>query len=326
MALIMNGPAAGNPEAELPTLEGKRCVVTGATSGIGLSLAAMLAARGSEVVGVGRSRERCREAVERVRGEAPGARISYECADLSSQEQVRGLAARLASGGDKIDVLVNNAGTFSLTRVITADGIELQLAVNYLAAFLLSTLLLPSMASGGRIINVSSGSHVGARIRFGNIGLRPIYNGLSAYGQSKLAIVLFTRELARRLGPQAPVSVYAADPGLVDTAIGTKGTGPLVAAFWRLRARAGVAPRESAAWLAYLASAPEVATPSGEYWHQGRLTASSPRSRDPHAASRLWDLSERLCGEHFAAPMRMQSAPPARAGFSSGRTRPEAAG
>jgi NAD(P)-dependent dehydrogenase (short-subunit alcohol dehydrogenase family) len=252
------------------------------------------------VIGVGRDPVRCAEAAARIRGETGNTRVCFAVADLSSQADVRELARRIRDRNDRVDVLVNNAGGFAFRRRETVDGIETQFALNYLAGFLLTRLLLPAMASTGsagssRVIMVSSGSHYSGRMHWRDVGLGRFYNGLAAYDQSKLAAVLFTRELARRLGPDSPVGIYAVDPGLVKTDIGMKGTGAVVRQVWRLRTRGGISPAEAAATVAYLALDPLVRSRTGLYWKECRPLAPSRYALDPEDARRLWDLSEVLC-------------------------------
>lgn len=283
----------------------KTCVVTGATSGIGYELARILAGRGAVVIGVGRDAARCAAAAARLRAETGNTAVRFEVADLSSQEEVRGLAARICAACARVDVLVNNAGGFAFRRRETVDGIETQFALNYLAGYLLTRLLLPRMACGvpakrpagmARVIMVSSGSHYSGRMHWADVGLRGAYNGLAAYDQSKLSAVLFARELARRLGTDSPVGVYAVDPGLVKTDIGMKGTGAVVRLVWRLRTRAGISPAEAAATIAYLALDPLVRSRTGLYWKECKPVAPSRRALDTDEARRLWELSDSLCG------------------------------
>ena len=299
----------------MTAMRGRTCVVTGATSGIGYELARILAGRGAVVIGVGRDPVRCSEAAARIRGETGNQRVFFEIADLSSQAEVRALAGRIRDRNDRIDVLVNNAGGFAFRRRETVDGIEMQFALNYLAGFLLTRLLLPTMTAAGssggaRVIMVSSGSHFSGRIHWRDVGFGRLYNGLTAYDQSKFAAVLFTRELAWRLGPDSPVGVYAVDPGLVKTDIGMKGTGGLVRTVWRLRTRSGISPAEAAATVAFLALDPLIEGRTGLYWKGCRAVAPSKRALDPRDARRLWDLSEMLCGLTAArAPLTGDSAP-----------------
>jgi len=144
---------------------------------------------------------------------------------------------------------------------------------------------------------VSSGSHYTGRMHWKDVGMRRFYNGLAAYDQSKLACVLFARELARRLGPGSAVSVAAVDPGLVSTDIGLKGTNALVRLVWRLRAHRGVSAAESAATVAWLALDPSVGPRSGLYWKECRVETPSRRAQDDRDAARLWDLGGRMCGD-----------------------------
>jgi NAD(P)-dependent dehydrogenase (short-subunit alcohol dehydrogenase family) len=165
---------------------GKTCLVTGATSGIGFETALCLARSGARVIGVGRDPGRCAEASPHRESRRRPARRSFEVADLSSQAEARALAMRLAGREPRLDVLVNNAGLFTLRRAVSVDGIEMQLAVNHLAPFLLTRELLPLLAAAprARVVFVSSGSHVPGRIRWSDPGRRRFYNGLAAYEQS----------------------------------------------------------------------------------------------------------------------------------------------
>ena len=277
-------------------------MVTGATSGIGYELARILAARGATVIGVGRDPARSAEAASRISAATGNDRVSFEVADLSSLAEVRALAERISARAARIDVLVNNAGCFAFRRRETVDGIESQFALNYLAGYLLTRLLLPRMTgagsgsrSGARVIMVSSGSHYSGRVHWADVGLGRMYNGLAAYDQSKLAAVLFAAELARQLGPSSQVGTYAVDPGLVKTDIGMKGTGPLVRLVWRLRTRGGISPAEAAATVAFLALDPLIEGRTGLYWKGCRAIAPSKRALRREDARRLWELSERLC-------------------------------
>ena len=282
-------------------MAGKSCIVTGATSGIGYEVALALAAAGAAVIGVGRDAARCGDTEARIRQETGNAEVRCETADLSSQAEIRSLAARISTATERVDVLVNNAGTFSLSRRTSAEGVEMQLAVNWLAGFMLTGLLLPLLraAPGSRIITVSSGSHFAGRMHWNDIGLRRGYTGLNAYDQSKLATVLFTYELARRLGPGSPVVVHAVDPGLVKTDIGMKGTGAIARLVWRARIRKGITPREAAGSVAFLATNPGVGRKTGLYWKEREPLRSSARSYDLQDAGRAWELGQEMCGVRY---------------------------
>ena len=282
------------------TLSGKTYVVTGATSGIGLAMMQQLAQRGAALIGIGRSVERCREAERGLR--AAGADIHYVVADLTLQSEVRRAAGEVRTildrdGKTGLDGLVNNAGTFTYWLALTAEGFETQWALNHLAPFLLTLELLPVLqaAPEARVVTVSSASHYGARLKWDDIQLRRSYNGLRAYEQTKLANVLFTAELNRRLGPQSPVRAFAADPGLVKTDIGMKGTPAIVRWIWSARRSGGISAAESARGIVHLLADPSLQHSGEVYWKHGVPKKPSRYSQDIEVAQRLWDLSETMC-------------------------------
>ena len=289
---------------ELGKLSGKTCVVTGATSGIGLAVAKILTRQGGRVIGVGRTTERIASALRETAQEAAEGTPppQFEKADLSSLREVAALAKRLATGTKRIDVLVNCAGAYTSRRVLTPDGLETQFAVNYLASFLLTTSLLPQLEASpdARVITVSSNSHYYGRIHWGDPSLRRFYLGLWAYEQSKLADVLFSYELARRLGPNSPVTVYTADPGLVNTEMGQKHGLTPSGIFWSFRKRRGTSPDKPARAIAHLASSPETKGRTGLYWKDGVPQRSSRRSYREEDAKRLWAMSERIAARALA--------------------------
>ncbi|MDY7026845.1 MAG: SDR family NAD(P)-dependent oxidoreductase [Spirochaetota bacterium] len=288
----------------------KTVIITGATSGIGLETARALLDAGMYVIGTGRSQEKCERAIQELTGgardsardSAHAARIDFIIADLSSQREVRE-AARAAvellqeKSGSRLDVLINNAGTVAGRRIETEDGRELQWAVNHLAPFLFSHQLLPFLLKGheARLITVSSRSHRGASIHWKDPDLHRGYNPLRAYGQSKLANVLFTCQLNRLLGPGSPLRAFAADPGLVRTEIGYKNTSGIIRLIWTLRRRAAVAPSEGAATSVFLATAPRESLECGSYWRNRRPAAPSAYARNVKTAERLWRMSEEMC-------------------------------
>ena len=278
-------------------MRGRTCVITGASAGIGRETAAALAAAGARVIGVGRDPARCDAACADLRDRTGNRDIHFEVADLSSQMEVRALARRVAGACRRVDVLINNAGVFTSAYTASADGIELQFAVNHLAGFLLTREILPLLeaADAARVIGLSSGSHYAGRIHWDDIGLRGRYFGLTAYDQSKLAVVMFCRELARRLGPRSRIATFSVDPGLVNTDIGAKRTGFLVRAAWRLRAGAGMSAAEAAASIAFLAMEPGAQRATGLYWKERRPLPPSDAARCGEDGRRLWELSELLC-------------------------------
>lgn len=284
-------------------LTGKTIVVTGATSGIGLATAEELARRGAHVIGAGRSAGRCRAAEQRLAALNPAAQPVFCTADLALQSEVRRLAGDIrriaaARGLTALDGLVNNAGTFTFWLALTAEGFETQWAVNYLAPFLLTHELLPLLAAApaARVVTVSSESHAHTNLRWDDIQLRRRYNGLLAYQQTKLADILFTAELNRRLGPGARVRAFAADPGLVNTEIGQKGTPGLVQWVWQRRREAGIPPTEAARGIIFLLGEASIQETGAVYWRHARPRKPSRQALDVSAAQRLWAMSEQMCG------------------------------
>jgi retinol dehydrogenase-12 len=280
------------------SLEGKTFVVTGATSGIGFAVAEILVRRGASVIGVGRSAERCKEAEERLAAHSDGVKVAFYKADLSIQAEVCKLADEIRNRITVLDGLVNNAGTFTFWMTLTPEGFEMQWAVNHLAPFLLTHALLPILdaASAARVVTVSSGSHSNTRFRWDDIQLRRHYNCLLAYKQTKLANVLFTAELNRRLGSASTVRAFAADPGLVNTGIGSKGNPGLARWIWDRRRRGGITPEESARGVVFLVSEPTIQNASNIYWRHGKPIAPDRYALDPDVGRRLWELSAQMCG------------------------------
>lgn len=294
----MSGPAAAGPGPDarpggrVASGSPTTALVTGATSGIGKAVAAALADRGHRVLMVGRSRERGQEAVAGIRSEEPDAEPELLLADLGSQAQVRALASRVEEATPRLDVLVNNAGTFTRRRRTTEDGVERQLAVNYLAPFLLTNLLRPLLAesSPARIVNVSSMEHRLGRIRFSDLQLEHGYSGGRAYRQSKLAGLLFTRELARRLRGTGVVA-NAVHPGVAYTKLVDR-----ISRLSRLVRPLLKTPEEAAEGPVHLATSPEVEGVSGRYFRGTREVCPARRARDPATARRLWRRTEELVG------------------------------
>src|SRR5580700_8504100 len=281
-------------------MDGKVCVVTGATSGIGKATAAELARQGAQVILVGR---------DRARGDATVAELAtagplpprLELADLSAMAQVRALAERLAAL-DRIDVLVNNAGLVAGQRRVTADGYEEVFAVNHLAPFLLTTLLLPKLTASApaRVITVTSDAHTSAHLDLDNPQPVDGWESWRAYSNSKLANILFTRELARRLEGTG-VTANCAHPGVVRTRFGREARLPLRLGLTLARPFL-LSPERGASTIVYLATSPEMATATGGYYVKKQRREPSAAARDDDTARRLWQLSEELTGLTPARP------------------------
>jgi NAD(P)-dependent dehydrogenase (short-subunit alcohol dehydrogenase family) len=281
-------------------MTGEICVVTGATSGIGKATAAALAGRGAQVILVARDRGRG-EAVAAEVAAPGGPAPQLEVADLASMGQVRALADRLGAL-ERIDVLVNNAGLMASQRRVTADGYDEVFAVNHLAPFLLTNLLLGKLAAAApaRVITVTSDAHTAARLDLDDLQLEYGWQSWRAYANSKLANVLFTRELARRLEGSA-VSANCAHPGLVRTRFGREARLPMRAAVMLARPFM-LSPRRGAATIVYLATSSRVAGATGGYYVKSQQREPSPAARDDATAHWLWQLSEELTGLTPARP------------------------
>ena len=282
----------------MPEAQEKIALVTGATSGIGFAIARELAARGFRVFLHGRTLEKARDAAARI----PFGAVTPLYADLAEQSAVRRLADDLLGRTDRLDVLVNNAGVWNSERVLTVDGVETTFAVNHLAYFLLTGLLLPLLRPNGRVICLASDSHKQVpRMHFADLSLAGRYHGLRSYAQSKLANVLFCYEYDRR--KQDATTIAAVQPGLVQTDIGLKGNTWLHRLAWRVRRqmRGNKSPAEGAATAIFLATV-EGNFPSGLYWDDGAPKASYSSSYDGAEAARLWEESEALTGFRYEFP------------------------
>jgi NAD(P)-dependent dehydrogenase (short-subunit alcohol dehydrogenase family) len=272
------------------------CMVTGATSGIGLKTAEALAKLGATLVLVGRNREKGASTVAHIQEETGNPSLEFLRADLSVQSQVRRLAREFADRYARLNVLLNNAGAFRMRRQLSADGIEMTFALNYLSPFLLTNLLLDTLKTSApaRIINVSSDMHQGAQINFQDLEGERRYSGMKAYGQSKLALVLFTYELARRLeGTQ--VTANALHPGFVATNI-YAASGGIVKLVAPLIKGMAMSPEKGAQTSIYLASSPEVVGVSGQYFIKEAPARSAPITYDRAVAQRLWEISLQMTG------------------------------
>lgn len=275
-------------------MSGKLAVVTGGSNGIGRELARGLAERGAAVVMISRPGGRGEDAADTLRHDTGNPEVRFIGADLSSMAEVRDVASRVRDLTERVDVLANNAGAYFVRREETADGFEATFALNHLAPFLLTHLLMEPLlaADGGRVVVTASAASRAARLHFDDPMLAMRYNSWAAYGQSKLANIAFTTALARRL-EGAPVTVNAFHPGFVNSGFGSGPT--LMNRLVRVAARVGArTPRRGADTGVYLASSDAVAGVSGEYFSDRRPIRPAREARDEESTEKLWRLSEDL--------------------------------
>ncbi|HZF38496.1 MAG TPA: SDR family oxidoreductase [Blastocatellia bacterium] len=271
------------------------CLVTGANSGIGKVTAKALAEGGATVVMVCRNRDKGEAARDEIVRETRNENVDLMIADFSDLSQVRRLAADVKAKYPRLHALVNNAGTYIGERKLNADGYETTFAVNHLGYFMLTVELLSLLKSSApaRIVNVASDAHRGGHIYFDDLNLEKAYSGWKAYGQSKLANVLFTYELARRL-VGTDVTANCMHPGVVGTNL-FNSVGGLAGKVVRLFTSFMRTPEKGADTIIWLASSPEVEGITGKYFVDRKEQATNPESYDTAIAARLWEVSERMC-------------------------------
>ena len=278
------------------TMAGKICLVTGGTAGIGFVTARELVRRGADVTLVGRDPIRGEAAVAAMRAMAEGATVDFSAADLAEQEHIRAFVRAFCDRRPRLDMLVNNAGGLFGRRQTTSDGIERTFALNHLGYFLTTMLLLPSLqaAAPSRVVVVASEAHRGARLDFDDLQGEHRYSRWTAYRRSKLANLLFTYELARRMTGRG-TTANALHPGFVATDIGTRHRF-VPKLLWRIGTLAAIGPEEGSRTSLHLACAPELAEVSGAYFVNCTPVRSSVASYDRDTAERLWDISLNLTG------------------------------
>jgi retinol dehydrogenase-14 len=278
-------------------MAGKTVLVTGSTGGIGRATAEGLARLGARVAVTGRDITRTQAAAAKIAAAAANPAVDAFAADLSAQAEVRRLARQVLGTYPRLDVLVNNVGGFWARQHLTADGLEYTFALNHLAPFLLTNLLLDRLTASApaRVVTVSSGAQALGKIDFGDLQGERAYSGQRAYNQSKLANVMFTYELARRLAGTG-VTATVLHPGVARTAFGAEDPTAMIRAMTVIARPFMKTPEQAAATAIYLASSAEVEGVTGRYFANRKPKKSSKSSYDTAAAARLWQVSARLAG------------------------------
>src|SRR5437763_6425125 len=277
------------------SMQGKVCIVTGANSGIGKATALALAQMGATVVMVCRDRARAEQARSEITTKSRNNAVDLLQADLSSQQSIRQLVENFQHHYTQLHVLINNAGAAFPGRRETVDGLEMTFAVNYLAPFLLTNLLLDMLKASApaRIVNVSSNSHEAGYIKLDNLQSKNPYGSMKVYGQAKLAVVLFTYELARRLEGTG-VTVNCLHPGFVATHFGQRDAGPAFGLLVKVIGSFGTSPEKGAKTSIYLASSPEVEGVTEKYFVKSMPKRSAAISYDESLQQHLWEQSAQL--------------------------------
>ena len=273
-------------------MDNKLAIVTGANSGMGMATVEALSDEGAKVIMLCRSEKRGKEALQKL-SENKDRQIELMLCDLGDYDSIRSFVSQVKEKYKKLDVLVNNAGFISLDRQVTKEGLERQFGINHIGHFLLTTELVDIMDRGSRVVNVASGAHKTGKIHFDDINLTKGYNVIKGYSQSKLANVLFTRELARRLKDKG-ITVNCCHPGAVATNIGIDrdtGFGKTITSLLKPFFQT---PAEGARTAIFLATDESVKDITGEYFYRCKIANSSRRSKDMELAKRLYEFSEQL--------------------------------
>jgi NAD(P)-dependent dehydrogenase (short-subunit alcohol dehydrogenase family) len=281
-------------------MKGKTVVATGATSGIGEVAVLALAGLGARIVFIARDEARAKATMQKLEAKAPGLGHRVHLADLSSMAETRKVSEAIAANEPRIDVLINNAGALFSGRRVTPEGLELTFALNHMAYFVLTEALRDKLIASApaRIVSTSSSAHQGASLDFSDLQSANGYGGYKAYGRSKLANILFTRELARRLAGTG-VTANCLHPGAVATRFGDE-SGGLIGLLIRVLRLSFISPEQGADTIVYLASSPEVANTSGGYFVKRKMTEPSAAAHDDGAAKSLWAESEKLASPVMA--------------------------
>jgi len=274
-------------------MQGKTIVITGATSGIGEVAAIRLSEKGARVVMVARDKTRAEATLKKLKGSGHTVHV----ADLSRLCEMKRVAGEIAASQPKIDVLMNNAGALFNSRRVTEDGLEMTFAVNHMSYFVVTNLLLDRLKAtpGARIVSTASDAHKGAKLDFEDLQSSRGYSGFSVYGKSKLANILFTRELARRIQATG-VTANCQHPGFVATRFADQSGGIVSLAVRLAKPLGGISPENGAKTMIYLASSSQVANVSGQYFYKCAVATPTKEAQDDACAKRLWEQSVKLCG------------------------------
>jgi NAD(P)-dependent dehydrogenase (short-subunit alcohol dehydrogenase family) len=275
-------------------MQGKTVVATGATSGIGEAAVVELARLGARIVFIARDAQRAAATLAKLEAAAPGRGHRLHIADLSLVAEVKRVGGEIAAAEPRVDVLINNAGAIFPDRRVTAEGLERTFALNHMACFALTAALRERLigSAPARVVSTASTAHAGATLDFDDLQCAKGYGGWKAYNRSKLANILFTRELAKRLAG-TNVTANCLHPGVVASRFGDQ-LGGLTGWLFPLARRFFISPAQGADTIVYLASSPDVATISGEYFAKRKIVAPSPAARDDASAARLWAMSEAI--------------------------------
>ncbi|MBA2590136.1 MAG: SDR family oxidoreductase [Alphaproteobacteria bacterium] len=274
-------------------MKGKTVIITGATSGIGEVAAIRLAEQGARIVFTARDKARADQTIAKLRKANPAVDHAVHMADLSTLAEIKRVGAILAQE-PQIDVLINNAGALFNKRQETADGLEMTFALNHMAYFVITNLLLNKLKPGARIVTVASNAHRGAKLNFDDLQSTRGYIGFPVYSRSKLANILFNRELARRT-PDG-VTANALHPGFVATRFGDNSGGLMRTVLKVAKPIGAISPEEGAQTIIYLASSPDVAGVTGEYFYECKAATPTAEARNDADAKRLWQMSEQIAG------------------------------
>lgn len=278
-------------------IRGKTVLITGATSGIGLEASVELARRGARVVMVGRDPRKTEAAVAEVKGRSGSEVVSSLLCDFSSQAEIRRLAQEVLARHERLDVLVNNAGGVNKTRRLTVDGIEATFAVNHLGYFLLTNLLTDLLvrSAPARVVSVASEAHRSGTLDFGDLGFERGYKLMGAYSRSKLANILFSNELARRLAGTG-VTSNCLHPGVVATNIWSGAPGWIKPALLLVSRLFFISPEKGATPIVHLAAGPDLEGVTGQYFVRHKPATPAPLAQDEAVAQRLWTVSAGMVG------------------------------